>query len=586
MIKRVLGVVLVALVLVAGAAFVLSKRGTDEPEHGPGVSMETMAESLGSDIMLNAARGHVPGRSAEVYLVPKPHFYFAGDVDLKAIGTENPWTANAHPAPWSYTARVPLIFYGPGLIEEGREIYDKVDIAGVAPTYAEILGVEGLEAEGETLTEVASSAAGTKPKVIFSVVLDGGGWNVLEEHPHSWPTIKTLAAEGTSYLNANIGSSPAITGALHATFGTGVYPRTHGLPGNQMRAPDGENVDTWLEEADGRYLKSVTVSELWDEQNDNRPVVGTVSYEGWHLGMIGTGALREGGDRDMAALWDIETNEWWINEEYYELPRSLRETDVDRLEAYEEALDPADGIADGDWYDHSVEDLREKPIRPGTPAYARFTGDAVLSTMRDAKLGSDNVTDMFWVEMKMPDFAGHIWNMVEPEEAAVLRETDEQLARMKAELDRTVGEGNYIFMISADHGQQPFPDLLGGWRINTKEFQSDVEAEFGNVVEKVTTTDIFMDMDAVEEKDVDLEQVAEWASGYTIGENVGLERPGADRVPASRQDDLIFAGAFTTDYLTELGENQERTETFGPGDYDESDLTIDVAEELMDGAVD
>ena len=580
MIKRVLVVVLVAVVLAAAAAFVLSLRGTNDPEHGPGVSMDTMAESIGSDIMLNVTRGHYPGRSAEVYLIPKPHHYFAGDVDLKSLGTANPWTATAHPAPWNYTARVPLIFYGPGMIDEGAEIYDRVDIADVAPTYAEVLGVDGLEAEGETLPEVAQSAAGTKPKVIFSIVLDGGGWNALEEHPHSWPTIKSLAEGGTSYLNADIGSSPTITGALHATFGTGVYPHTHGLPGNQMRSPEGENVDTWLEEADGRYLESVTVSELWDEQNGNKPVVGTVSYEGWHLGMIGVGALREGADRDVAALWDLETNEWWTNEEYYELPPSLETTDVAKLEAYEESLDPLDGIDDGDWYDHSLEDLREEPIRPGTPAFTRFTGDAVLSTMSDAKVGKDDMTDMFWVEMKMPDFAGHIWNMIEPEVASVIKETDDQVARFKEELDRTVGEGNYIIMISADHGQQPFPDLLGGWRINTQEFQKDVEAEFGNVVEKVTTTDIFMDMDQVDELGVSLEEVAEWCSGYTIGENVGEERPGADRVPESRLDDLIFAGAFSTDYIVELDGDESKIESFGPGDYEEGDMTIDPEPEV------
>lgn len=575
MIKRVLLVAGVAIVLAAGAVLVLNAGDPKEAEHGPVATTEEMGKSIGSEVMLHIARGHVPGRSAEVYLVPKPHYYFAGDVDLTTLGTDTPWTATAHPSPWSYAARVPIIFYGPGLIDEGKEIYDKVDIAGIAPTYADILGVDGLEAEGEALPEIVASAQGKKPKVIFSVVLDGGGWNALQEHPDSWPTIKKLAGGGTSYVNANIGSAPSITGALHATFGTGTYPRTHGLPGNQMRAPDGENVDAWLENADGRYLEAVTVSELWDEQNDNKPTIGAVVYEGWHLGMIGKGALRDGGDKDVAALWDHTNNEWWTNEDYYELPPSLATTDINRFESYEEGLDPEDGLDDGNWYGHSLEELREEPTRPGTPAFTRFTGDAVIDTMRDTKLGSDNLTDMFWVEMKMPDFAGHLWNMLEPEEAAVLKETDDQVARFKAELDKTVGEGNYIIMISADHGQQPLPDLLGGWRINTSEFQKDVETEFGNVVEKVTTTDIFMDMDAVEEQGIDLGEVAEWASGYTIGENIGLERPGADRVPPSRLDDLIFAGAFSTDYIQDLAENPEKIESFGPGEYEEGRMTID-----------
>ncbi|MDQ4095107.1 MAG: alkaline phosphatase family protein [Actinomycetota bacterium] len=574
MTKRVLFVAVAAVVLAAGAAYVLSAEESQGPKHGETLSADAMADALGKEVMLHVKRGHVPGRSAEVYLVPQPHFYLAGDVDLTTLGTDEPWTSNAHPSPWNYTARVPLIFYGPGYAPEGRKITNQVDIADVAPTYAEILGVEGLEADGEVLREVVEGRTARKnPKVIFSIVIDGGGWNALQEHPDSWPTIAQLEDEGTSYVNATIGSAPAITGAIHATFGTGVYPIEHGLPGNQMRSPEGENVDTWLEEADGRYLESVTVSELWDEQNRNKPTVGTISYEGWHLGMIGKGALREEGDKDVAALWHHEENEWWINEEYYELPRALRETDVERLERYEQALDPRDGLVDGTWFGHTLDELQETNVRPGHPGFVRLTGDAVIDTMRETKLGSDNLTDMFWVEMKMPDFAGHLWNMVNPEQADVLRETDRQIARFKAELDRTVGKGNYLIMISADHGQQPFPDLLGGWRINTNELEKDIVAEFGDVIEKVTTTDVFMDMEALEREGLELDEVATWLSGYTIGENVPEARPGADRVPESRLDERIFAAAFSTDYIQSIDESA--IEEFGDSDYEEGNYVID-----------
>ena len=79
----------------------------------------------------------------------------------------------------------------------------------------------------------------TPPKAIVTVVIDGGGWNALQAHPDSWPNIAGLMRDGTTYTNATIGSAPSITGALHANFGTGTYPVTHGIPGNQMRGPDG-----------------------------------------------------------------------------------------------------------------------------------------------------------------------------------------------------------------------------------------------------------------------------------------------------------------------------------------------------------
>ena len=71
-----------------------------------------------------------------------------------------------------------------------------------------------------------------------------------------------------------------------------------------------------------------------------------------------------------------------------------------------------------------------------------------------------------------------------------MRETDAQIGRYLDELDETVGRGNYLFALSADHGQQPLPDLYGGWRINSKELQRDIEERFGEIVEKVTPVDV------------------------------------------------------------------------------------------------
>ena len=167
-------------------------------------------------------------------------------------------------------------------------------------------------------------------------------------------------------------------------------------------------------------------------------------------------------------------------------------------------LDERDGLADGMWFDKTLEELQAPLTRPGTPAFVEFTGDATIDVIRNEELGRDDVTDVFWVEMKMPDYAGHAWNMNGPEQADVLRETDRQMRRMKETLDRQVGEDNYIFVVSADHGQQPLADFTGGWRINNKELERDITTEFGEgVLEKATPVDIYLDMDVLESEDIE-----------------------------------------------------------------------------------
>ncbi len=532
------------------------------------VTEETMARDLGAPVMEHIRRGHVPERSAEVYLVPRPHRFLLGPHELTALWSERPVLGSSHPNPWDYLTRVPIILAGPH-IPRGRDVDEVADIAQIAPTYARILGMDDFEAGAPPLPQLDVEA--DPPKVIFSVVIDGGGWNVLQEYPDSWPHIAKLRERGITYTNATIGSAPSITGALHATFGTGFYPIDHGIPGNQMRDTEGRNVDAYLDDADPRFLLKPAVSELWDERNGNRALVGTVSYEGWHLGMIGHGAQRDGGDRDIAVLWSVEDNEWWINEDYYELPSYLQTTDLERLERYERQLDPRDGLRDGDWFDHDLAELQEDIVRPGTPAFARFTGDAVLDIMSRERLGDDDITDLFWVEMKMPDFAGHLWNMVNPEQGDVLRETDRQIGRFVKELDRAVGRDNYVFMVSADHGQQPLPELKGGWRVNNRELQTDLEAEFGDVIEKVTPVDIYVEREALDDEGL-LEDMAEFLGSYTVGDNVPDDARGRDRVPDALLDNRIFAGAFSTTFLQGL--TPERVEGFGRGIYAEGDFDV------------
>ena len=569
MTQRVLVIVVVAVLVAAAAAYALgaSPGGSDDPP-----SQDEMATSVGAPVMEHVFRGHVPERSGEIMLVPKPHNYLLGEWDMRTLGTDTPTVSTSHPNPWDYLTRVPIIATG-GDIEPGTSNDEVTDIAALAPTYAEILGMD-LEADAEPLTEVAEGVK-ERPKLIFTVIIDGGGWNALQQHPGSWPFIQSLRDSGVTYTNANIGSAPSITGALHATMGTGVYPNKHGIPGNQMRGPDGENTDTWQQNADPTYLQTPTVSELWDEANDNEPVVGTVSYEGWHLGMIGHGAQRDGGDKDIAVLWeavdpgtDEPLNEWWVNEDFYELPSYLAETDLATLESYEAELDERDGLADGAWFGKSLETLQEPLTRPGTPAFVEFTGDAVIDVIRNEELGRDDITDLFWVEMKMPDYAGHAWNMNGPEQADVLGETDRQMRRMKETLDRRVGEGNYLFVVSADHGQQPLAEFKGGWRINNKELERDITAEFGEgVLEKATPVDVYLDMDVVESEDLEPGDIAEWLGNYTVADNIPDDAPGADRVAEAMLDETVFAGAFSFDYLQGL--EPEDIESFGEGEYEE-----------------
>ena len=572
MLKRVLVVLVAILLVAAGAAYVL-KPETGVPGDAP--TIDEMARDVGTPILTHLKRGDFPERSGDVIAVPMPHNYMIGEWDLRSLDSDEPWSNTTHPNPWDYLTEVPIILRGPG-IPAGVTNSDPVDIAGLASTWADLLGVQDYEGVQPPLP--GAIEPGTEPpKVILNIVIDGGGWNVLMEHPQSWPTIQRLRDEGTTYTGATIGSAPSTTGALHATFGTGHYPETHGIIGNTFRDETGSIEDVYLDNADPTYLEEPTVAELWDEQNDNRPVVGTVSYEGWHLGMIGHGAQRDGGDKDYAAIWDVPEMKWWINEDYYALPDSLVTTDISRLESYELELDARDGLEDGAWFGNTLESIREPEVRAASPAYARLAGEASLEMLRDGGFGDDDLTDIAWIELKAPDSAGHHWNMTNPEVGDVLKETDVQIASLLEFLDQRVGRDNYMVAISADHGQQPLAEPFGAWRISIPEVGHDIEERFGHIVVKVTTSDLYLDHAAMKEEGVTATDVARFLGTYTLGENIPDGAPGAGLVPEARLDEKLYAGAFPGTFLRSLTE--EQLESYGEGIYPEGRFPITTVEQ-------
>lgn len=565
--KRVLAVVLIASV-VAGAAFYLLRR-EDAPRPGS-MTQEEMARSVGGPVTLNLVRGHVPGRSGEIMLVPKPDHFMISEWDLRTLGSATPEIKTTHPDPWAYLAHVPIVVRGPG-VPEGQEVSDPVDITSIAPTYARILGMDDFVSPSDPLSGVGRTSP---PRAIVTVVIDGGGWNLLDRYPGAWPHIKQLMDEGITYTGATIGSAPSTTGALHATFGTGFYPAQHGIPGNVLRDDDGAIVDVFYgKDSDLHHLLKPTVSELWDEANDNAAVIATLSVENWHLGMIGQGAQRAGGDKDIAAFWDRESTRWIVNRDYYEIPPYLARTDVDRLEELEARMDERDGKQDDAWFGHDVAGVTgNKNQRNSTPAFAEFMGSGVIDLLTKEHIGADDITDLVWIEMKMPDSAGHAWNMLNPEVADVLKQTDAEIGRFIELLDSRLGRDNYLFTLSADHGQQPLPDDIGGWRINTSELERDIVTRFGPVVQSATPADLYLDSAGLQAEGVTASEVAAWISTYTLGENLPEGAPGRDLVPAGRLDDTLFAAAFTAEFLADPGIDLSR---LGPGDYgDDGDLPV------------
>ena len=530
-----------------------------------------MARALGSDVVLHLSRGTFPDRSSDVAFVPKP-----GNVVVRwsgeGLGTDRADPRTTHSTPWDYHQRVPLLLYGPGLIRRGVRSDRPVDVADIAPTVGELVRMSFDAPDGSPLREALTPAASRGPPAVVAVVAyDGGGWNLLERWPDAWPVERRLAREGTVYLNATIGSAPSVTSAIHANIGTGAYPRTHGMPEITGRLPDGTIGDAWFDEAmDPRLLEIPTVADRWDRAHDNRPWVGIVAYESWHLGMMSHGAAAPDSDRDVAVLWEQdeegpEPGHLVTGETYYAMPEGLPGPEA--LAGHLADLDGSDGARDGTWMGR---DLSDPAVVPATPAFVDYQGEVLFDLLQEEPIGRDAVTDLVFLEMKPTDFGGHLWNMVGPEEEFTLRAQDRLLGGLVRELERAA-PGRWAMIVTADHGQTPLPETTGGLRIHPDILGRDVERYFGrDIVQKVTPSGMFLDRERMDRAGINLDEVARFVGSYRYGD--GLP-PDADReaIPPESLEERVFAGALPSTYLAEVTE--EEIEELGSGDHPEGDLT-------------
>ncbi len=456
-------------------------------------------------------RGYYPRRSGEIQFLPRTPAYIA-----------NAGSGWSHSGPWDYLQRVPLVFYGPGRIDAGIEVLDPASIADIAPTIGALM--KGVVAgDGNALPAVAPLTGRSLrlgvPRVIVTVVLDGAGWNVLDLYPDAWPTLKEMMEGGVSYANATVGSSPSVTPAVHTTLGTGRYPATHGITSVPLRDEAGDVVDPFYEGTSADLIEVPTVAELWDEQNANRARVAMIGHVPWHLGMIGKGAEDPGGDRDHAAWLDHETNRWISNASFYEFPNAFAAQD-DLTTRFEE-LDASDGVADGLWMDVPIDD----PTRiEELPAFAEHHAARLIEMMAAEGYGDDRVTDLVFTNFKQIDLLGHYFNMASPQVRVALETGDAVLRRIIDYLERDVERGDYVVIVTADHGQQPRAEAVDGYGIDPLELTADITRAFGPVLEEWSRTELFVDVDALVD-DVTLEDIARFVGDYRLRDNApGLTR--------------------------------------------------------------
>lgn len=577
--RRFLGwMAVTGVLLVAGGAGLgrLIRRLT---KSDPMPTIRSMADSLGSEYMELVRRGYHSATSGDMQLLLSPGDTSNYPQESTTLIHNDP--RSSHASVWMYLERVPLAVLMPGVV--GTTIYqtslsaindERVTLADIAPTIATLIGFDDFHApDGTTLPGV--SKLPKPPKVVVTLVVDGGGWNVLEQWPDAWPNLKRLYGQSLLFTNAIHGSFPAVTAVAHATIGTGAFAEKHGVSGHNLRR--GTHVGKAygkLGHADPSDLKLPTLAELWSEHTGGKAFIGEFGYQIWHLGMIGNGGRTPLGEKPVAVYWD-EPNYRWAsqNPDLYRLPNVVPPDTKWRqgFDSYR-AANPQD-------FPPNQKDMSAMQAPACVPATVEYQGDLIQAAFDSEDIGGHEATDLVFINFKFPDYTGHIYNMLYPQEETMLAKVDEQVGRIADMLASRFKPGEYALILTADHGQCPLPDTVQGVRLDPIQIQADIEAEFGGrsvfpIVHYVAPSEIFLDARGLMDSDWSAADIAAWLKDYTYGQNYHLY-PGVprDAIEWDMLSHRLFSGVFPGPYIAEL-QKGTATATFGPGSFPSTDPGI------------
>jgi predicted AlkP superfamily pyrophosphatase or phosphodiesterase len=421
----------------------------------------TAASAQRQDFLERFARGYYPGRSGQIFLVPRE-----GDF----ITVRDPSYAFTHGSAWSYDSRIPILFYGPPFIRQG-EFDSPAAQQDVAPTLASLLGTPPPSTVTGRAQLQALATVSARPKVIALFVLDAMRADYFDRFADVMPTLSRLRREGAWFSRARINYLPTVTSVGHASIGTGTDPRFHGQASNNLfNAATGKPQQAY-DKLDPRELMALTLADLWNLETEGRAViVGQGGAIRAVAGLVGHGACMVGGRPVFVGSYASDGG-WETNPSCYQLPESLKGRNA---RTYWEAVG-------GTWMNH---DISTPSKFRASSLFQKFEGDALVGVIEHEALGADDTTDLLLVNMKGPDYTAHAYGPDSAEIRATLAELDAQMARVIAALEQKAGPRQTVIAITADHGMASEPSN-GHRRVYWDEVVEAIHRKFDPVEKKI-----------------------------------------------------------------------------------------------------
>ena len=390
-----------------------------------------------------------------------------------------------------------------------------------------------------SMVAMAAMAQVERPKLVVGLVVDQMRWDYLYVYYDKYEKggLRRLVDEGFNCNNTLINYVPTVTGIGHASIYTGSTPALHSIAGNDfymdgrftyccsdhsVKSVGGEGR---AGEMSPRKMTATTIGDMLKVATDFRSKVIGVA-------MKDRAAILPAGQAADAAYWCDNSVGHYITSSYYmqDLPQWVKKFN------------------------------EENTWNPGKDI--KMSPDGVTKTflmaqaaIENEKLGQRGECDMLCISVSPTDAIGHSFGTRGKENYDVYMQLDHDLAKFLTYLDKTIGKGQYLLFLSADHGAAHNSTMLndhripaGGWSVGDarKRLNEHLKAKFGldNMAPYTYSYKIFLDRPGIRQAGLKLQDVVDEAIDFLRQEKdllyvVDLARASEASIPAFLKEQLI-----------------------------------------------
>jgi predicted AlkP superfamily pyrophosphatase or phosphodiesterase len=340
----------------------------------------------------------------------------------------------------------------------------------------------------------AAAKRNARPKLVVMLVVDQMRGDYVDKFLGQWNGgLQRLVEQGAWFDEAAFPYAATETCVGHSTISTGSFPATHGMVANAWWDRDTQKMVSCT--ADPK-VKNIGYGGLATSGGDSawRMQIPAFAEELKFqsagptrvvtLSLKARAAITMAGHKADAAVWfDGATGAWTTSSAYSVAPFVEKYTtqhpvkeDMGKTWAlalpasaylYDEkatgAVPPAgweltfphalrgkggSGEADAEYYE-------QWSSSPFAETYLTRLAETAVDELH---LGSGKGTDYLGVSYSSVDYVGHEFGPRSREIQDILVRLDHDLGELFAHLDKTVGRGNYVVALSADHGVVPIPE--------------------------------------------------------------------------------------------------------------------------------